>query len=158
YENGFNTIIAYKKIEYYQEKAFEILKENPYRLIEDIENIGFVRADNFAEKLGVESDNPSRMKAGLYFALQENCLSNGATYGEKDRMIQKAIAVLEKSRPFMIAADKMEEYLDEMIQESRIVEEDGRYFLPASYYAGKDLACMIEDFISGSEKAEMNNA
>src|SRR5699024_4469522 len=83
-ENGLSSFIAYKVVECYQEKAIELLKENPYRLIEDIENIGFVRADNFAQNLGVEADAPERLKAGLFFALQEMCLSNGDTYGEKD--------------------------------------------------------------------------
>src|SRR5699024_9466520 len=153
-ENGLSSFIAYKVVECYQEKAIELLKENPYRLIEDIENIGFVRADNFAQNLGVEADAPERLKAGLFFALQEMCLSNWDTYGEKDAMIQKATEVLEKSRPFLVAFETLEELLQEMTKESRIVQEEDQYFLPSLLYAEKELAFIIEDMMH--RKIELN--
>ena len=54
---------------YYQEKTLEILQNNPYQLVEDIDGIGFKTADELALKTGGTLDNPNRIKAGIITVL-----------------------------------------------------------------------------------------
>jgi len=53
----------------YGKSSYEIVKENPYRLAEDIQGIGFLTADKIARKTGIPADSPMRAEAGLIYVL-----------------------------------------------------------------------------------------
>lgn len=151
-ENGLTASIAYKIIEKYQEETITLLKENPYRMIEDIESIGFIRADRFAENIGVEANDPTRLQAGIFYAMQELSVSNGDTYAEQSNILPKAVQLLEKSRPFIIQMEMMEELMENMVEEKRLIQEKEKYFIPSLYYSEKELALIIADMISEKNK------
>ena len=50
----------------------EVLENNPYQLIEDINGIGFKTADGIAEKMGISGESEYRIRAGILYALQES--------------------------------------------------------------------------------------
>lgn len=66
-EWGFGPQLGMKIYQTYRTEAIELLMENPYRLIEDIEGIGFFRADELGAKLGITGNHPDRVKRA-YFA------------------------------------------------------------------------------------------
>lgn len=156
-KNGLSTALSYKVMEFYRDRAMDVLTENPYQLIEDIENIGFGRADAFAENMGIASDDPSRLKAGIFAALQELCLSNGDTYAEGTVVLSKAMDILEKSRPFMLSAEQMALALRDMTVEKKLVQEEEDYFLPALYYAEKELSYTVEDLLTHAESERFDD-
>ncbi len=63
----------------YREETVEIVKENPYRLVEDIDGIGFIKADDIASKLGVDKNSEFRVRAGIIHVLKEMEKSGGHT-------------------------------------------------------------------------------
>lgn len=64
----------------YGERAIEILSENPYQMIQDIDGIGFVTADKLASNLGFKEDFPKRIEAALTSLVMEMCMATGDTY------------------------------------------------------------------------------
>ena len=62
---------------YYQEKTLEILQNNPYQLVEDIDGIGFKTADELALKTGGTLDNPNRIKAGIIYSIKQYGFNTG---------------------------------------------------------------------------------
>ena len=58
------------------------MEQQPYRLVEDIQGMGFKIADQLAEELGIASDAPERFRAGLIHSLFSYSIETGNTYIE----------------------------------------------------------------------------
>lgn len=71
HQHGIGTARALRIFKTYGEEALEVLRENPYRLAADIRGIGFRTADDIARKMGIASEAPERLQAGILYALEE---------------------------------------------------------------------------------------
>ena len=67
--HGVSSGYASKIFKQYKEGAVDIVKKNPYQLATDIFGIGFVTADQIAEKLGFPKDSKLRARAGIIYIL-----------------------------------------------------------------------------------------
>lgn len=86
--------MAIKIFNVYKENTQTVLSKNPYRLIEDVDGIGFITADKIAQNLGIAADSDFRLRAALIYVLKENCLSLGSTYILRDELTQKTFTLL----------------------------------------------------------------
>ncbi len=77
----------------YKKEAIKIVKENPYKLTEDIAGIGFKTADKIARNLGIEASSPFRIQSGITFVVGEFC-AMGNTYMPMDKLIKEASDML----------------------------------------------------------------
>ena len=66
---GISNALAVKIFEKYHGQMKEVLQENPYRLAEDIEGVGFRIADDIARRIGLKSDSDYRVRAGIFYTL-----------------------------------------------------------------------------------------
>ena len=89
--------MAVKIYNKYKQRTEEVLMQNPYRLIEDVEGIGFKTADKIAMKLGISFDSELRIRAGVLFALGEIAEKQGSTVAYLEELNTSALAVLELS-------------------------------------------------------------
>lgn len=64
----------------YREETIHLLTENPYRLIEDVEGVGFGRADELGARLGIVGAHPDRIKAAVLHVLTDAALSEGHVF------------------------------------------------------------------------------
>ena len=87
--------MALKIYAQYQEKTIEYVKENPYRLVEEIDGIGFSTADKIANRMGISKDSPFRFRAGILHLLGENSDKNGNTYIHKNALLENLATLLE---------------------------------------------------------------
>ena len=94
---GFNitTNMALKIYNVYREKTTEIVKNNPYKLVEDVDGIGFLTADRIAQNSGIPKDSLFRIRAGLIYVLKTSCEKNGNTYLPKNVLMNEASKALE---------------------------------------------------------------
>ena len=69
--HGVSTNLAVKIYKQYGDQALEVVQTDPYRLARDIYGVGFKTADRIARQLGLPADHPSRIEAGLVYALNE---------------------------------------------------------------------------------------
>ena len=66
---GISNTLAVKIYETYGDRLYRVLEENPYKLAEDIEGIGFRKADELAAKIGIHTDSDYRIRSGILYTL-----------------------------------------------------------------------------------------
>lgn len=89
------TNMALKIYNVYKEKTTDIVKNNPYKLVEDVDGIGFLTADRIAQNAGLPKDSLFRVRAGLIHVLKTSCEKNGNTYLPKKMLMDEASKALE---------------------------------------------------------------
>ncbi|MBR6726702.1 MAG: AAA family ATPase, partial [Clostridia bacterium] len=75
--------------------AVDRAKQNPYRLCEEIDGIGFEKADHMAEQIGFDRNGEARIKSGILYVLSYNASLNGHTCLPLERLIEASVAMLE---------------------------------------------------------------
>ncbi len=139
-EYGITVNQAMKLYKIYGPHCLERLKENPYRLIDDVEGIGFKTADKIALNGGFEPDSPFRIRAGLRYTLQWAC-REGHTYLPREKLIQVAADILGSD----IAPAERE--LDELIINESVVykavNDTDACFLPYLYRMESECAARL---------------
>lgn len=89
-----STNLAIKIYNIYKNKTIEVVKNNPYQLVADVDGVGFLTADKIAVKLGIDPFGEDRIKAGLIFALKTASDQDGHTYLPQNELIEKCIGLL----------------------------------------------------------------
>ena len=95
--------LSLKIYDQYKTKAEEIVRKNPYKLVEDIDGVGFITADKLAEKLGIKKDSGFRIRAGIVHVLKESAEKGGNTYLPRQ--------ILEENLFKLLACDVSEKLL-----------------------------------------------
>lgn len=146
-DHGVNTSFAAKIYKQYGNESVEKVKENPFRLADDIWGIGFKTADSIAEKLGFGKEAFVRLRSGIMYTLS-NLADEGHVYARKDQLIRKAAELLEAEEASIVMT------LDQMLKDEDLIlqrflrerPEDGEtelleaVYLPAFYYAETGVA------------------
>jgi len=122
------TGYAVKIFKNYGNTAIEKLKENPYRLIDDVMGIGFKIADRIAQKLGMKSDSPERIKAGIKYILQE-LANQGHCYGKEIEIIRFGSELLEADESLV------EDALARLKDDEEIIIQSEKIWLPYYYFS-----------------------
>ncbi|OHE43656.1 MAG: hypothetical protein A3K26_06675, partial [Tenericutes bacterium RIFOXYA12_FULL_35_10] len=125
--------LAMKLLNKYQMLTLEKLEENPYRLIDDLEGIGFIKADEIARKLNIEKNDPRRIRAAILYAIEQVAYQNGDIYLRAEQLEHEAYQALGDTFD-------LNDQIESLIDEKRIVCEDNRYYLSMTYYAEIGLA------------------
>ncbi len=101
--HGVSTSRAVRIFKTYGPDAVATVKENPYRLAQDIRGIGFRSADTIAQKMGIPPDSPLRARAGVSYALAEAATQGhcGLPHGE---LVELAVELLGVPAPLIDAA------------------------------------------------------
>ena len=141
---GISNQLAYKVYQRFEGETLAVIQSNPYRLIEEIDGIGFSRADAVAEEIGIEGDAPERIKAGILYTLEEQTMKSGDTYVEADYLLKNSLTILEKSRPFLIDPDLVAENIIELVESQSVIQEEERFYLPSLYASEWGIANALE--------------
>jgi exodeoxyribonuclease V alpha subunit len=91
--HGVSTHLAVKIYKTYGQEATPLLKEDPYRLTEEIFGVGFVTADQLARRLGIAPDSPQRLRAGIAHVLRE-AVEEGHVYLPRSELSRRASQLL----------------------------------------------------------------
>lgn len=90
-----STNMALKIYEIYGDRTVDVVKNNPYRLVEDVEGIGFLTADKIAKSIGIPADSEFRVRAGLLHSLNSSVERSGNTFLPKAMLLSLAEKLLE---------------------------------------------------------------
>ena len=125
---GVSTAYAAKIYRQYGKESIDKVKENPYRLADDIWGIGFKTADSIAAKMGYEKNNLQRCQSDIIYTL--NQLANeGHVYAEEEQLVKAALDLLEAEEA------PIREALCHMVQTDGLKLEDEAIYLPPFYFA-----------------------
>ena len=129
-----STAHAAKIFKQYGAESINIVRENPYRLADDIWGIGFRTADTIASKLGFEKEKYVRLRSGLIFTLNK-LAEEGHCYSGRKQLTETGTKLLD------VSGDLLSDALNEMIQAEDVIVvkipdmEDYAIYLPPFYYS-----------------------
>jgi exodeoxyribonuclease V alpha subunit len=130
--------IAMKLLSKYKMATIEKIEDNPYQLIEDIDGIGFLKADEIAKKIGIHNDDIKRIKASIIYALETMGYQNGNVFLLSDQLQSYTKDVLR------IEVD-ITPGINALVEENKVKIEDDRYYLQVSYMTEIKLAKKINE-------------
>lgn len=146
--SGISTAYAVKIYKYYGNESIAVVKNNPYRLADEVWGIGFKIADKIARQMGFDRDSFARCRAGIQFVLRE--LSNeGHCFATRQQLLEETVKILEVDETLVVST------LNWMVEEGSVVEEEGEgeeetaYYLPPLYHSERGTATRIRDIMSG---------
>ena len=135
---GVTPALAVKISKRYGADAQRKIRENPYRLIDDIEGVGFLTADRIALSLGIPQDSEYRLRAGVKYALQEAAGGEGHTYLPRNVLLDRA------ARGLRVSGELLTHQLDGLLFAREIIalDVDGTeaMLLAPYFYAEKEIA------------------
>ncbi len=114
---GVSSGYATKIFKQYGSQSIEVVKKNPYRLATDIFGIGFIIADNIAEKLGFSKNSELRAEAGILYVLNQ-LSDDGHVYYPCEPLIKKCQEILQIDR------DVIEKAFEVIASDKRIIIEN----------------------------------
>ncbi|PNZ70442.1 ATP-dependent RecD-like DNA helicase [Staphylococcus croceilyticus] len=133
---GFGPKLSMAIYQFYQSETLNVLEKNPYQLVYDVKGIGFQKADTLARNNGIEFNDPERLKAGLLYTLEEECIKQGHTYLSHQFVIEVTQEMLSDPRnEEVVEGHQLEEVLQILAEESKLVFENDRVAIPSLYYS-----------------------
>lgn len=147
---GVSPSLAVKISKAYGADAQRKIRENPYRLIDDIDGVGFLTADRIALSLGIPQDSEYRLRSGLKYVLQEAAAGEGHTFLPKPLLLERAARALRVEDGLLAHA------LDTLLFAREIIalDLDGQEALLLSgfFYAEKEIARYLKLLMGREEK------
>lgn len=151
---GISNTLAIRIYDTYGMNLYGIMKENPYRLSEDINGIGFKIADEIASKIGIHTDSDYRIRSGILYTLLQ-AGGEGHCYLPEKLLLQRAGELLG------LAPEQMAPQLQNLAMDKKLVikmpstvGKDRKVYATPYYYAELNCAKMLHD-LNVSMKEEM---
>ncbi len=137
---GISPNLATKITKYYGEGTVELIQQNPYRLVTDIDGVGFLTADRIALSMGVDPHSEFRVRAALFYLLNEAAGNGGHTYLPRPVLTEQAVRMLH------LETDLVENQLTQALLQKMIVGfrlpdmEEDCLCLPFYFHAESEIA------------------
>lgn len=148
--HGITTGLAVKVFKQYGNDSIRIVQQDPYQLAQDIWGVGFKTADQLAQKLGLPGDAPSRLQAGLVYAL-ETLVGEGHVYCPEGDLFERTRQLLDAPDIDLEAALSALQTADRVAVEPLDVDANGderAVYLTPFYWAevgvARRLAALLE--------------
>ncbi|MBE3570436.1 MAG: ATP-dependent RecD-like DNA helicase [Bacillales bacterium] len=151
---GFGPQMSMRIYQTYKERTLEIIQKNAYQLVEDVEGIGFSRADELGKQLGMEETHPDRLKAACLHTLESECLQEGHVYLDQENLLEKGKALLDKNSSIPIAEADISEQLHQLKKEKKLIVEEDRVYIPSLYFAEKGIVSNIQRILAQDQYEE----
>lgn len=151
-EWGFGAQIAVKIYQTYKSETLQVLQKNPYRLIEDIDGVGFQRADELGAKLHITGNHPDRIKAAILHLLNIAALSEGHVFLEAQEIMTEAKRLLETSQRCTITYEDISKCIIELGEDSKVCGEETRIYMPSLYYSEIGIATKITELVQKNKE------
>ena len=135
---GISNTLAVKIYETYGGGLYGVMKENPYRLAEDIHGIGFKLADELAAKIGIHTDSDYRIRSGIFYTLMQT-VGEGHCYFPMEALLERAERLLGVAREYI------RPQMDNLMMDKKLVIKGDQVFATSYYYAELNCARMLQE-------------
>ena len=140
--HGVSTSFGSRIYKCYGNESIDIVKENPYKLADDIYGIGFKTADGIASKLGIEKDSYKRCRAGIFYTLSQ-LSEEGHCFATTEQLVAKCVEILEIEETKIIVT------MDHLVEEKEIIkEESDSIYLPPFYFSENGVARRLKQIMN----------
>lgn len=151
---GIGLKMCHKIYEAYKDEAIDILRNDPYQYVFDIEGFGFQTADVIAKKNGLSLIHPNRIGGGCIYVLQQS-IKNGHVFLPLEECVEKAMRLLETSE---LTEQLVKEQLKALNKAKTIVLMKGNVYLASLYYSEDGFASHLERILSEPVQTETDLA
>lgn len=138
---GITMNLAVKVYQAYGQDIYSIIRENPYRLADDIDGVGFRTADEIAARVGIRMDSDFRVRSGILYTLLQ-ASGEGHTYLPETELTPRAAKLLN------VTAEQVEkQYMDLAIERKLILkqmEDQTQIYAASFYYMEANTAAMLK--------------
>lgn len=135
---GISNTLAIKIYNTYGMELYGIMKENPYRLAEDINGVGFRIADEIASRIGIHTDSDYRIRSGILYTLLQ-AVGEGHCYLPMEQLLYRAHKLLE------VAQEHIRPQADNLMMDKKLVIKGDCVFAANYYYAELNCARMLHE-------------
>lgn len=139
---GITMNLAVKVYQAYGQEVYGIIKENPYRLADDIEGVGFRTADEIAARVGIRMDSDFRIRSGILYVLLQ-ASGEGHTYLPEGELTARTKQLLEVDE-----GQIEKQYMDLAIERKIIMKQSGdgqtQIYAASFYYMEANTATMLK--------------
>ncbi|MCR5746525.1 MAG: ATP-dependent RecD-like DNA helicase [Lachnospiraceae bacterium] len=143
---GITPGLGQKIYEKYKDGVYDVIRSNPYKLIEDIDGVGFISADRIASEAGIAKDSEYRIRSAILYILLENTNSGSMCMTEED-LVRRSVDVL-KVDPALVT-----KRIDSLSLERKLIRETvGNIvfdYAESAYYAEAEAARLLIDLDVG---------
>lgn len=150
---GFGLELTMKIFQTYKEEALTVIRSSPYKLIHDVEGIGFKRADLLGEAIGLTGNHPDRIKAGCVYFLHELCMQEGHVFLYKHDLCKEVSSMLS-SETVVIEEAEVSTQLLALHEEDKIVMGEERVYLSSLFFAEKGIVTNVKRLINSEKDNE----
>lgn len=133
---GISNALAVKIYDTYGMELYRIMKENPYRLAEDITGVGFRIADEIAARAGIHTDSDYRIRSGLLYVLSQ-AVREGHCYLPMNILLERAALLLG------VSEEDIRPQTDNLMMDKKLVVRGEAVFASSYYYAELNCARML---------------
>lgn len=135
---GISNTLAVRIYNKYGMGLYGVLKENPYRLAEDIHGVGFKMADELAGRLGIHTDSDYRIRSGIFYTLLQ-AVGEGHCYLPLEMLLERAGQLLG------VKQEHIRPQLDNLMMDKKLVVKGNCVFSASYYYAELNCARMLSE-------------
>lgn len=140
----------------YKENMVEVIKNNPYQLVEDVDGIGFKTADELARNLGFDLYDEKRIKACMIYCASNICFNESDTYTSEDAIMKEFDKIINN-----VDDESKHYYFEVLISEGKLYKEQEKVFPMAQFVGELDnariLSVFIKKIINDMDIDEINN-
>ena len=138
---GITMNLAVKVYQQYGQEVYGIIRENPYRLADDIEGVGFRTADEIAVRVGICMDSDFRIRSGILYVLLQ-ASTEGHTYLPEEELTRRTGQLLE------VGEEQIEKQYMDLAIERKIIMKQGenqtQIYAASFYYMEANTATMLK--------------
>ena len=138
---GITMNLAVKVYQQYGQEVYGIIRENPYRLADDIEGVGFRTADEIAVRVGIRMDSDFRIRSGILYVLLQ-ASTGGHTYLPEEELTRRTGQLLE------VGEEQIEKQYMDLAIERKIIMKQGenqtQIYAASFYYMEANTATMLK--------------
>ena len=140
---GIPPALSVRISRYYGDRTPEVVRENPYRLCDDLEGVGFKTADRIGLSLGIPPDSENRVSCAMKYILRDAAVSSGHVFLPEEDLCSTSASLL--GVPLPLCQQALRGLLVSGTLQSESSEQDGtrRIWLPYYRYAEQEVALMI---------------
>ncbi|MGE0003258.1 MAG: ATP-dependent RecD-like DNA helicase [Candidatus Izemoplasmatales bacterium] len=144
--------MAMKIIKRFGFAAIDVIKDNPYILMDEIEGIGFRRADDIALKIGIEHNHPLRLRAIVLFLMNEYMNKYGDTLLARENLIDFVLQYLNNGEHPEVTQEEVQDAISDALEEGIVIEEDNALSLTYLYDAERAISKSLQPWIDATNE------
>ena len=135
---GISNTLAVKIYNTYGMEMYSVMRENPYRLAEDVSGVGFRIADEIAGRIGIHTDSDYRIRSGILYTLLQ-AVGEGHCFLPLELLLHRASELLG------VSEENIRPQVDNLIMDRKLVAKGDALFAAAYYYAELNCANLLRN-------------